>query len=192
MNIINRHADKFYPIMIEQSKFMTQPDLCIQEARFKIMDYHKYSQRVIFLERLIINARSSYDEHLKDCRKGEECNLNSFFEDLIFYLNEEVEENSKYITTTEFNTEERIQLDTFQNDVIAHLKTLSLGQEIIHEDLTNEIAEMKEYLYLNKRNWMQLFAGKLLEMVVGGVIEESTAKSILDFVKSEYSNLIDK
>lgn len=190
MNIINRHADKFYPIMIEASKFMSQPELCIQETRSKLLDYHKYSHKVIFVERLIIDARNSYEEHLTICKKGPDCPQNTFYEDLIFYLNEEIEENVKSIEKTDFTNDERAFINKFQDEVLSHLKVLSLGNEILHEDLTKEISEMKEYLFLSKKSWLQLFSGKLLEMVVGGVIEESTAKVIFDFVKLEYSNLI--
>lgn len=190
MNIINRHADQFYPLMIEESKYMTRSDLCIQEARSKILDYHKYSHKVIFLNRLVINTRKEYDEHLEICNSPDNCFRNRFFEDLIFFFNEEIEENTKYIDQTEFSSEDKKHVFTFEDNVIAHLKTINLGQEITYEDLTKELSELKEYLYMNKKNWLQLFSGKIVEMVAGGIIEEATAKTIVDFVKIEYKSIL--
>ncbi|HEX5002672.1 MAG TPA: hypothetical protein VFW78_09245 [Bacteroidia bacterium] len=190
MNIIKRHAHEFYPIMLDKSNFHSRPELSIRAVRSQILEYHKSSHRLVFLNELMLLTRLKYDEHLKDCKKLETCQFNKYCDDVLFFLNEEVEKINISIQPSDFNLEEKKQIQEFEVEVISHLKLLSLGQEIVYEDFIQEISELKEYLYLNKRNWMQLFSGKLLEMVAGGIIEEATAKSIVDFVKTEYSNII--
>ncbi len=192
MNIIQRHAREFYPIMLDKSNFHSRPELSIRAVRSQILEYHKLSHKLVFLSELMFQTRIKYDEHLKECKKLENCQYNKYCDDILFFLNEEVEKINIIIQPNEFNLDDKTQIQEFEIEVIQKLKLLSLGQEIVYEDLINELSELKEYLYLNKRNWMQLFSGKLLDMVAGGIIEEVTAKSIVDFVKSEYSTILNK
>lgn len=194
MKIIHTQADKFYPSMIEASHFRNNVEASIDEVRGKLGYYYKDTHKLIFLNRLRDNSKVEYEKHLPICKvtKGEadRCSINEFYEALIFFLTEEMYSINETLPETEFSLEEREDLAKIELTVIDHLKHLQLGQEIIYEDLKEEIKDLKNFLFLNKKNWTQLLMGKLTDMVAGGVIEEGTSKQILDFATDQYNSLI--
>lgn len=190
MNLLERHADQLYKELFDPSNFYTRPDLSINLIRSKLIGYHKFSHRAIILERIRLLAKIEFTEHEKTCKLLTSCSRHNFFQDLVYFINEEIENNSIHISDNEFSNEERILMNQFNENVTLHLRSLSIGQEIIYEDLYRHLDEIKSHMYLSKDNWVQLLSGKLLEMVTGGVIEEMTANSIIKFANQHISNLI--
>lgn len=43
--------------------------------------------------------------------------------------------------------------------------------------------------FLDKKNWSQLFMGKLTEMIASGVVSETMSKEIAGLIKSNYTEL---
>ena len=55
-----------------------------------------------------------------------------------------------------------------------------MGQQIIYDDLSAELQELKDFYILGKKKWYQLFLGKTAEMVIGGVISETVSKELIN------------
>lgn len=64
------------------------------------------------------------------------------------------------------------------------------GQQIIYEELTDEINELKNLLFLGKKKWYQLLVGKSVEMVASGIVSETVVKGILDNSKISFPTLL--
>lgn len=165
-----------------------RPTDVIQKVRGKIYDYHKAAHKVIFLNRIALKTKIEYDNHSSKCQTPN-CPADYFYQSVLFFLNEEIENASKSIEYTDFTQEEKERLLFIENTVNESLNKLQVGQEIIYDDLIDEVRELKELLHLSKKNWIQLFSGKLLEMVAGGVIEENTAKQITEYVGNVYNDI---
>lgn len=71
--------------------------------------------------------------------------------------------------------------------VLEKLESLGYGQEIIFE----EIEELKSLsTKLNKKNWLQLLKGKVIDLAVSQVINKETASYILDTLSEGTSKLL--
>jgi hypothetical protein len=90
----------------------------------------------------------------------------------------------------EFSLEEMIISSDKIDFILEEIKTLKLGQEIIWTDLMNELNELKALYSLSKRNWRQLLAGKLGEMIAAGIIGETVSKKIAEFINPVINNLL--
>lgn len=91
---------------------------------------------------------------------------------------------------TEFRSIEKKQANDILDKILADLNQLKVGQQITYDDLFNEIQEIKDFYFLNKRNWFQLLTGKLTEMVAGGVISETISKDIVQIIKERSPDII--
>lgn len=49
-----------------------------------------------------------------------------------------------------------------------------------------EMQELKELYFLSKKTWMQIFTGKITEMVAGGVISETISKELVNSISKTY------
>ena len=65
-----------------------------------------------------------------------------------------------------------------------------MGQKITYDDLFKELQELKSFYYLNKKNWIEMFTGKLSGMIAGGMISETISKEIVEVIKEYYPDLI--
>lgn len=75
-------------------------------------------------------------------------------------------------------TEEVIILKKLE-EIKDWLKTIGLGQEIIFE----EIDELKDNLKnLNKKNWIQLLKGKLIDFGISEVLDKETINKIYNYI----------
>lgn len=107
---------------------------------------------------------------------------------MLFFLTNELDDLNEQITPEEFTEPERKHLGTIIDNIMADLKAIRLGQEMTYDDFREEFKELQDLLYLNKKNWSQLFVGKLTEMIAGGVISETVSKDIIQFVQGHMPN----
>jgi hypothetical protein len=132
---------------------------------------------VKFLTKVLEKNEEKYQEHLKGCTNKNGCPENLGHEKIAYKLTKELKRyNKNGLTDDIFTTEEKEQADSKLDKILSHLQTIKDGQEIIY----NDIAELKELHFLGKKNWKQLAVGKLTGVVAAGVIEEATAKDLLE------------
>lgn len=107
-------------------------------------------------------------------------------ENLILLKNSEEE----YEKEEKFNYKERIALDKKLDNLGKEIFDLKLGQEIILADVMKELDELKSLYNLSKKNWRQIFFGKLTEMVMSGVVSETASKKIVELIIPQIKKLL--
>lgn len=187
MNIIQNQADIFIRRKVRESRNYKE---VISDLRTELWEYRKDIHKIEFVERIIKKTKIKYDDHLKVCQKGPTCRNNIFFENTLFFLQEELEELESNLSPEDFSLIERKSLNETLEKILSELKEIKLGQEVTYNDLSDEFDELKKLYYLNKKNWLQLFNGKISEMVAGGVISETVSKDIVKILVDNYDKLI--
>lgn len=151
--------------------------------RDRINDIDNKKDKIKFLSIALDVANSSYNEHLKICKTPEDCRKNYEYVSIVYYLQQELQRLGIFLNDDTFTNEEEIIADAKINEVLNRLEKIEFGQEIIYEDITKNIEELKTLKYLGKKNWYELFLGKIFEMTLGGVISETVSKNIADYIK---------
>ncbi len=187
MNIIQKQAKEFVQReMLEDEgyqKFMNS-------FRAELLEYRKVIYRIEFVECVIQKVKIEFDNHFKECKKPQSCFQIEFYENALFFLQEELENLETQISPVDFNMSERQVLNQALQQIINDLNLLKLGQELTYNDLSAEFEELKDLYFLNKKNWLQLFNGKLTEMIAGGIISETVSRQIVKVLSEHYESLI--
>lgn len=191
MNIIQRHADEFFRAK-GSIRFNIKCRDIIENVRLALYDYNKVSYKVQFLDRLIYLYKESYDTHLIDCKAKvkSDCPSNQMHEDILFFLQEELENFDNTLDNQEFSLKDKIIANEAFEKSLYEINLIKLGQEITYEDLIEEIQDLRNFYFLNKKNWTEMFIGKLTQMVATGIIGETVSKEIVNFIKDNYPSLI--
>ena len=187
MNLIQRQADEF--VFLKMRGRNNHKEF-VNDVRLEITEYKKDIYKIEFIERIIQKAKIGYDNHLLECTNTFVCQENIFFENILFFLQQELEELEDRLTLEDFTLNDRQTLNDTLQLILIELNTLKLGQELTYNDLSAEFEELKDLYYLNKRNWMQLFQGKVTEMIAGGVISETVSKGIVRILSENYEKLV--
>jgi len=190
MNIIQKQAVDFYKY--EFDEYNGYEDF-IQCVRSQLLEYRKETHKLEFVDHLMTLLKQDYDNHLKTCNfqkeKGQ-CPININYENSLFFIQNERDELIENLQGIEFTMPERNQINESVQKIIADLELIKMGQELTYDDLVDELNELKEFYFLNKKNWSQMFSGKLLEMVASGVISEAISKKIVATISENYEGLI--
>ena len=187
MNIIQKQADDY--IMFKMEKHLGYKKF-IEKVRSELYEYKKDVYKIEFIERIIQVAKIKFDKHLKNCADLKNCDTNKFYENILFFLQEELEELEVNLSNESFSRNERILLNVTLQKILDDLNSLKVGQELTYNDLSEEFEELKDLYYLNKKNWLQLFQGKITEMVAGGILSETISKEIVKILSENYTDLI--
>ena len=188
MNLIQSQAEQF---VRHNNEYEDNYKEFVSDVRSELYEYRKDIYKLEFIEHLINRIKGDYDNHLKVCKakKREDCFNNVFYENTLFFLQEEIEDIEGTLDSTEFNLIERDHLSSAINQILSDLGKIKIGQQITYDDLSDELLELKDYYYLNKRNWTQLFLGKMTEMIAAGAISETVSKELIEVIKVNYPTL---
>lgn len=190
LNLIQKQADDFIRKSETPNQYNYQD--YIGDVRLALYDYHKDVYKIQFVEHLILRFKQSYDDHLEKCtyKPKQDCPENIIHENILFFLQEELEELEGNLDDRYFNQSYRNSLTESMDEILSRFNKLEMGQQITYDDLFNELQELKSFYYLNKKNWIEMFAGKLSGMIAGGVISETVSKEIVEVIKDNYPDLI--
>lgn len=194
-NILERQTDDF----IEENfgwdlDIISDYKTAMSLIRAQSYEYRKLAHRLEFLERLNFRFKKAYDNHYSRCKaikRGEICRLNVFFEDLLFFLQNELEDVKSNLPNSDFSNTEKMSSNIAIDEIINEINKLQAGQQVIYEDVIKEVEELKTLYFLGKKHWFQLFAGKLTEMTAGGIISETVSKGLLKLVEGYYKTKFD-
>jgi hypothetical protein len=89
-----------------------------------------------------------------------------------------------------FQSNEILNMNRKLDQVIQGLELISEGQKFSYAEVMAELEEMKKLFLLSKKNWRQLLAGKLAEMVASGVIADTLSKEIEEMINPVMDNLL--
>ncbi len=189
MNIIQQQASDWI-----RSRFDPHGEYneFIQNVRSQLYEYRKESHKLEFIDKIIAILKVQYDEHLEVCEFPDDrskCFINKNFENTLFFLQNERDEIIESLPSTEFSINEKTSVNESLENILVDLNRIKLGQEITYDDLMQELNELKEFYFLNKKHWSQLLIGRLSEMVASGVISETISKDIVETISKNYGGL---
>ncbi|MEX2484159.1 MAG: hypothetical protein WED10_06360 [Brumimicrobium sp.] len=188
MNIVKEQAKDF----IESTEVpYSNYRLYMSRVKEWLFEYNKSSSQAEFLSSLISHFKKEMDEVASNYKNPDERIDIQQYQHLIFRLNDELEEVKENVPQGTFFEEDKQLVNEKIEEILREMQTLKNGQEIIYEDLSKELNEMKEYFFLNKKTWSQLFIGKLSTMISSGVISQTASTKIVELIQEDYSNLIE-
>jgi len=195
MNLIQSQATDFYQGHQYSGKYGQQDyKSFIDSVRTSLHDYRKIAHKIEFTDKIIDTIKQEYDDHMLVCKNPKTCSKNKFYENSLFFLQEEVEDLEQQLPKEEFNRMQKKETSEALEALVAELNTLKTGQQITYDDLMSEFKDLREFLYLEKKTLSQLMLGKLTEVVsssvVGDVISETVSKSLICMIKDHYSALL--
>lgn len=189
MNIIQKQADEFIKYYMNNDDDHGHKEF-INKVRTELREYKKDVYKIEFIERIIQVSKIEFDKHLKVYKEVNNCVINKFYENTLFFLQEELEELESNLSTENFTKTEKNSTNETLQKILSELNYLKFGQELTYNNLSDEFEELKDLYYLNKKNWLQLFNGKVTEMVAGGVLSETISKEIVNVLSENYNKLI--
>lgn len=190
MNLIQEQTVDFFKWQFDEH---ARYEDFIQKVRSQLYEYRKDTHKLEFIDHLMTLLKVDYDKHLTVCNYPKEkgkCPTNKNYENTLFFVQNERDAILENLTSEDFKPKERADINESLQKIIADLDKIKLGQEITYDDLTEELNDLKEFYYLNKKHWSQMLIGRLTEMVASGVISETISKDIVETVAKHYDGLI--
>jgi len=190
MNLIQEQAIEFYDWKFDEHGIYKE---FISEVRTQLFEYRKNAHKLEFLDYLMTLLKQGFDNHLLVCQHKNEknvCGVNKNYENSLFFIQNERDEIIENLPKTEFNHQERSEINDSLQKILEDLNKIKIGQEFTYDDIVQELNELKEFYFLNKKHWSQMLIGRLSEMVAGGVISETISKEIVETVMKNYSGII--
>lgn len=183
MDIVEKQADRF--IRIKYERFKSSKEF-IDDLKLELYNYYRPSDKIKFIERILLKARYDRDEHTKVCKNPQQCRELQDYESIVFFMQQELDDNG-VDNRNLFNSSESFEINTRVDEWINELKNfrndieqLKIGQQLIYDDFIEEFENLKKQTYLDKKTWRQILMGKLFEMTISGVISESLSKRIIE------------
>lgn len=148
-----------------------------------LSDIDSKLDKIKFLNYLLESNNKLLEEHNVSCEEPETCAQNYGFENITYYLSQELNRLGVGIDFDVVTTEEKNAMEVKLNQILKDFEELKLGHQIIYEDLLKELNELKDLYYLGKKKWYQLLIGKSFEMVAKSIISETIFKQLLEDIK---------
>jgi hypothetical protein len=186
MNIIQKQTDEF--IRLYMHHYKNHRDF-IDEVKDFISAYNKTAHQIESIERINRHAKIEFDKHYP-CPNPDNCQIDNFYENTMFFLQEEIEELESLLEPSDFSRDSKTTTNETLQKLIEEINKLKLGQQIIYDDFSEEFEELKSFYYLNRKNWAQLLAGKITTIVAGGIVNETVSKDLIELIETYYQNLI--
>lgn len=181
MDIITRLAQEFAEFQLHSVK---DPDDVVNKTRLKLNDLDDPLDQAKFINVLIEKNRYLYETHLKTCTDKIKCPINYGHEVIAFFLNQELKRIGVKVNTDTFSNSEQEICNEKIDSIFEEIQTLKDGQQIIYEDLLRELNELKNLYFLGKRQWHQIWLGKVFDMTISGIIGETVSKYIINEIKN--------
>lgn len=184
MNIVEQEALKIYRSLYRNGKVNDVENLT-NFVESKLYSFKRDRDKLDFLKILRQKSVEDLEQHMKTCSG---CGIEKDKKSGIFVLDQEIDQINKYYSfepndNDKFTPKEESETHEKLNKIIDQLNKLGLGQEIIF----NEIEELKSHFDLGKKNWYQLFKGKLIELVTEKAIDETVIKIVKDYFSENFN-----
>lgn len=190
MNLIQDQANRFYERKFNE--YVNYQEF-ISEVRAELYEYRKYAHKLEFLDYLLLLLKQGFDKHLEVCQHKNEkgvCGVNKNYENSLFFIQNELDEVIENLPKTEFDIQEKAEINDSLQKILEDLNQIKIGQNITYDDIFEELNELKEFYFLNKKHWSQMLIGRLTEMVASGVVSETISKNIVETVMKNYDGII--
>jgi len=176
MDIIAKQAQRFADNVFDSG--VGNYERILSDVRRKVSEIDNKLDKVKFLNIVLERNKSIYDSHKLVCKEPTECQQNENHEVISYLLVQELNRLDIIFGKDVFTEEEKATADTKLDKILEELAFLKNGQQLIYDDLTYEINELRSLHFLGKKKWYQLLLGKSTEMVMSGIISETVSKKI--------------
>ena len=188
-NILVERINRIFNYQINNSSTVKK---FIERIDEELILFKNISEKEKFLLMFCEKIKQERDEHEKTCDDPDYCKKSILLKESEYFVSQRLEENS-FIHFKEmdfFSKEEKAVLNKKIDDLLFEVKILKMGQELIYNDLYTEFEDLKNLYFIGKKNWKQVFLGKLSEMVLSGVIDETISKKIIHLIKEQIPDII--
>lgn len=153
-----------------------------------ILNYKKNIHCIVFLERLKLLVKDNQDRHNQYCTSTEEheCRFSRFYKVVLFYLQNELDYQEKDLPFSYFKKSERRTLDHDIEEMVNLLPMLKQVNKGNYMKLKLELNEMKSYYFLDKKNWKQLFLGKIMVLQNSQVISSEQSATLIEKIEKRF------
>jgi hypothetical protein len=188
MDIITKQATSFANNYF--SAGVSRYEEILDKTRSKVNEIDSHVDKIKFLNIVLEKNNIDYEIHKEACKDPEHCHKNEAYETISYFLTQELNRLGVRFNDDTFTNTQKQEAESKLEKILNELNELKIGQQVIYEDLTKELYELKELYFLGKKKWYQLLIGKSAEMVASGIVSETVAKEIITIVKTNYPNLI--
>ncbi len=191
MNLIKKHADDYFNRVIND---VSDSERFISYVRRNAIRYVKSADKIVFFERMALQIKIRYDRHLLHCSLYDMCSCRfaTFYEGVLFVLQEELNKLENSLLPTDFKSFERENINISLKKIVNKINDLELGNVLDYGVFVKEIEELKDYYYLNKKIWNQLLIGKLTEMLGRKMVSVALCKEIITLVNDVCPSILIK
>lgn len=177
MNFVDKKADDINRIYIANG--LGDVKRLISRINDDLYEFIDDSDRIHYLNIVAERNQIEYTAHLKVCTNPDGCMKNKDHEHLTYFINKQLYEMGIQLNEDMFTTEEKQSAEDKLDKLMLELQDLKLSQTVTFEYIFTEMEELKRHFYLGKKKWKELFIGKGVEMIVGGIISETVSKKVL-------------
>jgi len=184
--VIQQHADDF---MLHVVKSCSDYKIFIDQCSKELLNYKKNIHSIVFLERLKALLRANQERHLHYCTLSghDECRFAKFYKVVLFFLQNELDFQEKDLPFSYFKRSERLQIDQEVEAIVNLLPVLKQSDKNKYIRFRLELNEMKNYYFLDKKNWKQLFLGKVLVMENAHILTHEESTALIERIESVYA-----
>ena len=161
-----------------------------EAANSTLWDLRQDKDKIRFLNMVLEAANIDYEKHLLECKNKETCDDSKNYAFSIHFLQNELYDLGINADEDTFTIEEKEIAESKLNKILEEINKLSLGQELIYNEMMAEIEELRELYYLGKKNWYQILIGKAAEMTAGGVVGNTVSQKIIETFSDKVPKLL--
>ena len=177
MNVVETEALKFAESYFNNGEIISLTSLK-ERLSYKLSDFYKDREKLDFIKILRVDVVKQKEEHIKGCLNPS-CDQEKEYDLALFVVDQELEEiNQDYefeaLSKDKFTGAEESSTHHKLNEIIENLMELGRGQEIIF----NELDDLKNHFNLGKKTFSQLLKGKLFDLHVQKILNETVVKEV--------------
>ncbi len=145
---------------------------------------------IVFLERLQDLVKISQEKHLRFCSDTEHhtCRFRTFYKVVLFYLKNELDYQERNLPFVYFKRNERRELDQTIEEMVSLIQAMKTIDRSNFMKLKLELYEMKSYYFLDKKNWRQLFLGKVMVLEHSRIITHEQSSTLLKRIEERFAS----
>lgn len=169
MDVVKELVDDFLRFDNEPSNDYKE---FLDELRSQTIELNVDEDKIRFIQLVREGLETLLTKHEEKCPHGGNCAFSKNYHKAFYFIDQELSELGIRLNDDHFTFDEQFERDQKIDTILEEIEKLRKGQEIIYDDLYEEIKELKSMYFLKKKNWSQLFLGKLTDLTINGLNQE--------------------
>ena len=187
MNVVEKESHNFYRTfysIVNRNGLESSKDMLTT----KLYNFNRDRDKLDFLKILRSKSLVGKEAHMKTCQG---CDYEEAVDTGVFAIDDEIDEINRFYTfeakdKNKFSVEEETNLHTKLNKIIEELELRGYAQQIIFD----EIEELKSHFNLGKKNWLQLFKGKLSDLISKKILDKTIVTGVYNMLSDGFEETI--